>query len=121
MSPRAPGARRGQARHGRPLGQAEVRDLRLSAPVEDDVRALDVAMDDAVRVCGLQGIRNLDRKVDHSRNRQGLFRDVLPSCGAFDVLHRNEVMAVGLRDFVDDADVGVVQAGCGAGLTLEAV
>ena len=30
-------------------------------------------------------------------------------------------MAVGLRDFVDDADVGVVQAGCGAGLTLEAV
>ena len=35
-------------------------------------------MDDAGRVRGLQGIRNLDRKVDHSRNRQGLFRDVLP-------------------------------------------
>ena len=39
---------------------------------------------------------------------------------AFEVLHHQVVDAVLLADVVDGADVGMVQGGGGAGLTLEA-
>ena len=41
------------------LGQAEVGDLHLPGPVEQDVLGLDVAMDDAMVVCVLEGVADL--------------------------------------------------------------
>ena len=52
--------------------------------------------------------------------RQRLSRNSLLQGLPVETLHRNELLAVLLPDFVDGADVRVVQARCGIGLPLEA-
>ena len=57
------GDRRAQSPHFR---QAEVQNLGVAAIGNEDIRRLDIAVNDAFRVRGIQRIGNLDRQVDSS-------------------------------------------------------
>ena len=50
---------------GRELREAEVEHLHLAAPGEEDVRRLDVAMQDAFGVRGVQRVGDLRADVEH--------------------------------------------------------
>ena len=79
-----------------------------AAAVEHDVGRLEVAVQHALVVRGRQAGAQLPRDLDRLVRRQPA--DAAEQGGevlAVDVLHRQEVLAVGLADVVDAADVGV--------------
>ena len=51
------------------LGQPEIEDLGLDAGGHEDVGRLDVSVDDAVGVGGIQRVRNLNREVQQQAER----------------------------------------------------
>ena len=102
------------------LGEAEVHDLGIAARRHHDVGGLDVAMEDAVRVRLAQGVDDLNGA------RQDLVqterRPAQPRVERFalDVLHRDVLAAVGFADFVDGADVRMIERGGRARLSQQA-
>ena len=115
----------------RQFGQPEVQHLGLSPPGHKNVRGLDVAVDDALRVRRVQGIRDLDGQVQQvlelksrlpgaisarSRRPTQSFLERL----AFQELHRDERLPIGFVNLVNRADVRVIERGGGAGFALEA-
>ena len=105
----------------RQLGQAEVQDLRLPALGDEDVRGLDVAVDDALRVRGVEGVCNLDREIERDFERQRPVVDPVLQRLAVEELHRDERLALGLVDVVHRADVRVVERRGRARFALEAL
>ena len=81
------------------------------APATHQIGRLDVAMHDAFFVCGLQALGGLgaDSKSVLERERPGL--DLLVESLPFQEGHGNERLAVDLADFIDVADVGMIQGG----------
>ena len=101
------------------LGQAEVGDVRVTLLVDQDVRRLQVAMEDAAHVGVLDGFGRLDHQ-GHGRaeivpERGELIGEVAP----LDELHAEIALAVVLADFVNRDDAGVVEQRDGLGLVLE--
>ena len=98
-------------RHLRPdagrdeLGQAEIEHLDQPALGAHQVRALDVAMDDAVSVRFVEGVGDLEADFDHLAHRQRPLRRARGQQFAVDVLHDDEVGAAVLADVVGDRDV----------------
>jgi len=76
-------------------------------------------MNDALGVCSLERIGYLDRQVKQYVNFQWLFADTLLQRLAFQQLHRNEVPAISLADFINWANVRMVQRPGGACLALK--
>ena len=105
----------------RQLGQAEVEDLRLAALGDEDVGGLDVAVDDALRVRGVEGVCNLDPEIERDFERERPVVDAVLQRLAVEELHRDERLALGLADVVDRADVRVVERRGRARLALEAL
>src|SRR4051812_24266199 len=103
------------------LGEAEVEHLHLALVGHEDIRRLDVAMDDAAAVGGVEGIGDLDAVLRQGRVLDRLPADLLVERLAFEQFHGDELLAVVVADFIDGADVAVVQRGCGASLALEAL
>jgi hypothetical protein len=101
------------------LGQAEVEHLRLPPGLHDDVRGLDVAVDDAARMGHGQPVGDLDRDRERARHVERPSAHELAKGGPLDVLHDDVRQAVGLTHVVDRAYVGVVEGGAQAGLALE--
>jgi len=54
------------------FGDAEIEQLRLAALRDEDVCRLDVAMDDALRVRGVERVGDLTARVDDEVDRQRL-------------------------------------------------
>ena len=77
-------------------------------------------MDDALRVCGVEGVGDLDAQIEHRFDLQWLASDPVPERLPLQQFHGDEGSPIGLVDFVDRADVRVVQRGCSLGLALEA-
>ena len=108
-----------QALHFR---QPEVEHLRAPVAGDEDVRRLDIAMDDALGVRGLERIRDLNSQIEHFWEPEGMaIRQPLPQRLAFEQLHGQQRLTVGVVDLVDRADVRVVQRRGGARLALEAL
>ena len=90
----------------------EVGHLHDALRVDDDVVRLDVAVDDAVSVRVAQRSEDLARVGDRDRDRAEAARaDELLQRPSLDVLHDDEVRAVGLAAVEDRDDVRVREAG----------
>jgi hypothetical protein len=103
----------------RQLGQPEVQELRLPAVRDEDVRGLDVPVDDPLAVGGLQRIRHLRSQLQQPLHLQRLAADPVLQGLAFHQLHHEEGVPLVLSDLVDHADVGMVEGRSGPCLTLE--
>ena len=103
------------------LGEAEVHHLHVAALGEEDIRGLDVAMHDALRVRGVERVGDLDADVDNLLDLERAGRDAIVQCLALHPFHDDERLAIVLADVVDGADVGMVQRGCGARFNAEAL
>ena len=99
----------------RQLGQSEVQNLDLPLCGHEDVRWLDVAMNDALLVGGFQSVANLNGDVEQSLQRKlrpllaGRFEVNVPQRLALQQLHHEEGLPFVLSEFVDGADIGMVQ------------
>ena len=101
--------------------QAEVENFGVSALGDEDVGGLDIAMDDAFAMGGIEGVGDLDRQAEQHIHFQRTAGDAMLEGQAVQVLHGNEGLAILFANVVDGADVGVVQGGRRFGLTPEAL
>jgi hypothetical protein len=81
----------------------------LSARRDEDIRGLDVAVDDLARMRRVQRVCHLNRDVDEHVHRHRFSVDQVAERLAFEQLHGDELRALELVDLVDGADVRVVQ------------
>ena len=102
--------------------QAEVEDLDRAALGDEDVRRLDVAMDDAAAVGVLEALADLDREIDFPRQAHLLGpRSRRCRSSPSQVLHRQVGLPLVLAEIVDRDDVLVRQLTGGARLAKEAL
>lgn len=117
--------RRTSAREVRGPGefrQTEVHDLHEAVARDHRVGRLHIAVHEAGLVRARQGLRHLDRDVERVRHRNGASRDPLLQRLAVVVRHRQEQFPIGcLVDFVNGADVGVIERGGGLRFLPETV
>ena len=104
----------------REFRQPEVEHLGVPAPGDEDVGGLDVAVQDALGVRQLNRVGDLHAQVEHHRQRQRLAADEPIERLAFQVLHRDVLLALELADVVHRADARVVHRRGGLGLAFEA-
>ena len=102
------------------LGQAEVEDLDRAVPRQLDVRGLQVAVDDAVLVGVLEGLRDLLRDRQRFVDGDRALGDALVEGRALDQLHDQRARPVRFFEAVDRGDVGMVERREDVGLALEA-
>src|SRR5437867_6042783 len=76
-------------------------------------------MDDALGMRGLQRVGYLDRQVKQYVDFQWLLSDTLFQRPAFQQLHGNEVPAIGLANFINCANIRVIQRRSRARLALK--
>ena len=76
-------------------------------------------MDDALRMCRVESIGDLDAQIEHRFDLQRLASDPVPERLPLQQFHGDEGSPIGLVNLVDRADVRVVQRGCSLGFPLE--
>ncbi len=111
--------RRGVVAGRLPLGQTEVQHLHRSCGGEHDVSGLQVPVDDAALVGGLQGVGDLPADLDGLGHRE---RSPGERLGQGLALHQLQHQMGGARVVlqpVDGGDVGMVQRGQDLGLAFE--
>ncbi len=108
------------ARGGRDLGQAKVEDFGVAAFGDEDVSGLDVAVDDAFGVGGVEGVGNFDGECRGAVHLHRAAGDPVLEGLAFETFHGDEGLAVLFADVVDGADVGMIESGGGLGLAAKA-
>src|SRR5947208_6079053 len=86
---------------------------------DEDVCWLDVAMNNSLRVRGVQCVGNFDGKINEALGFEWPCEDQLAQILARQVLHDNERAALKFTDLVDRADVGVIERGSSASLAAE--
>ncbi len=86
-----------------------------------NVGGFDVAVDDALRMRRVQSIGDLDGQRDHGFVIQGLARNQMLQGHAVQKLHGNEGVLIVLADFVDRANVGMIQGRGGARFAAKAL
>ena len=102
------------------LCQTEIQYLGVAALGDKYVRRLDVAMNDSLGVRRIERVRNLNPQLQHLLKRQRLAGNAVLQCGAFHEFHGDETASAIFRDFVDGADVWMIERrGC-LGFALEA-
>src|ERR1019366_5783340 len=101
------------------LRQPKIENLRLTSIRDEDVGRLDVAVGYAFGVRSVQGIGNLNAQVECRLDLKRLASDPVPERLPLQQLHGDEGSPIGLVDFVDRADVRVVQRGGSLGFPLE--
>ncbi len=102
------------------FGQAEIEHLGVASLGNKDVRGLDVAVKDALGVGSIQRIGNLDGQRQNQLGFKGTAGNAVLQGEAVQKLHGDERLSIVLGDFVDGADVGMVEGGGCLCFTLEA-
>ena len=91
----------------------------MAAAGDKDVCRLDVAMHDALGVGGIESVGDVDRRSQQGLSFQRLAVDAVPQGYAVEILHDDEGVAIVLVNFVNRADVGVVEGGSRLALRAE--
>ena len=99
--------------------EAEVKNLRLPASCHKDVRRLDATVDDALRVFDIESIGDVYAQIEHRLDLYCLAADPVPQCVPVKQFHCYEDSSINLVDFVDGANVWVVQRGRSFGFSLK--
>src|SRR5207302_3347988 len=94
--------------------------LCVTSPCDQNVSWLDVAMNNAFRVGCVKRIRDFNRQAEQNVRFERASRDAVLERHAIEILHRNEAFTLVLANFVDCADIGMVQSGSGASFAAEA-
>ena len=102
------------------LRETEIENLRSAALRHKNIRGFNVAVENAFLVCRVQGIRKLRAQVQYVFDRERSALNHLLERLSFQKLHDNEGLSVIFSNFVDRADVRMVQCGCSAGFTPKA-
>src|ERR1700747_2228112 len=110
-----------RAARRRELRQTEIKDLYLAAPSHENIRGLDVAVDDAACVRCVQRIGNLDAEVEDLIEGQWSVVDPMLERLTVEVLHGDEGAAVEFADIVNCANIGVVERRGGTRFALKAL
>jgi hypothetical protein len=76
-------------------------------------------MDDALAVGGVEAVGHVDGESEETLEFQGAAVDGVFERLAVEKFHGDEGFAIGVADFVDGADVGMVQGGGGFGFAAE--
>ena len=110
----------GAGKFGRKFGEAEVENFGNAACGDENIGGLDVSVDDALVMGGLESVSYLAAEFFYFIDSDRFFvvEEMLESL-AFEQFHGDEHAAVGFVDFVDGADVGVIERGGGARFSLE--
>ena len=95
---------------GRNLSQPEIQNLGVFALGDKNVCWLDVAMNDALGVRRVQPVGNLNGKREHGFVVQRLSRDEMLQRHAIQKLHGDERLLAMFADFVDGANVGMIES-----------
>src|SRR5260370_32254057 len=103
------------------LGETEVEDLSLAARVDEDVRRLDVTVNDSLRVRRLERIRELNADIEQARDVERGAENPLRERLPFQQFHGDEVLPLELIDRVDGADRRMVERRRGARFPLKAL
>ena len=90
------------------FGQAEVENLRVTPRGDENIRRLDIAMDDSSGVRGIEGIGDFNAQFEQGLKLKRLAADAMLQRRAVKILHGNEVAAFVISDFVDGADIGMI-------------
>jgi hypothetical protein len=90
------------------LRQSEIEHLCLAALGDENVRRLDIAMHDSLRVRGGERLSHMDRNLEQLLQFHRLAMDELFQALALQLLHHDERMALVIIDFVDRANAGMV-------------
>jgi hypothetical protein len=102
------------------LGEPEVEDLELAAACHEEIRRLEVAMDDVLLVGGGESVRGLQRPFERERRREGAVPlDLLAERLAFEELHHGEDDVPFHAEVVDGEDVRMRERGDGPRFALE--
>ena len=96
------------------LGQAEIKNLGATLGGDDYVGAFQVTVNNAALMGVRQRISHLNAVAKERSCGQGFSSNELAQGSAFNVFHGDVGLAIGFANFVDGADVGMVQLGSGA-------
>src|SRR5580658_8699293 len=102
------------------FGKAKIENLGVAAFGDEDVGGLDVAVNDALGVGGIEGIRYFDGEIEKALHVQGTAGDQILESLALETFHGDESPSVFFANVVDSADVGMVESGRGFGFAAEA-
>src|SRR5205085_11397787 len=102
------------------LRQSKVENLRVTASGDEDVRGLDVAMDDSRGVRRIQGIGDFGSKRNQCSGFQRTAGDAVLQCGSVEELHRDEGQFAVPSNLINSTYIRVVERRCRAGFTAEA-
>jgi hypothetical protein len=86
----------------------------------ENVRRLDVAVDDAFGMRGIERVGNFDSERENQFRFQRTPGDAVLQRHAVEILHGDEVLTLPLVNLEDHADIGVVQRRSGLCFALEA-
>ena len=109
------------ARHRLHFGQSEIQDLCLAARREENVRGLNVAMNDAFGMSRGKRVGYLNTHIEHQAHVYGRAVAAMFQRLPFQQFHGDERLILSLADIVDGANIRMIESGCSAGLTLKAV
>ena len=86
----------------------------------EQIRGLDITMHDAFAVRGIERVCNLDGKRENLLDLHRATADPVLERDAIQVLHGDECLPVRLVNFVDGADVGMIESRCSLRFPLKA-
>ena len=101
------------------FGQSKIEQLSLAALGDENIRGLDVAMNDALGMRCFERIGDLNAEIEKLLGLECPALDAMLESLALEQLHGDEWLAVVLADLVNRADVRMIQAGCRTRLALE--